>query len=86
MTFDLFVCRFLCRLAAGRTYEGEFLDITEIKRHQAEEFMCITNNGVAPPDTRRVKVTVNCEYINTHTHTYYYRIIKKNLVYHCIRY
>ncbi|XP_026883456.1 igLON family member 5 isoform X2 [Electrophorus electricus] len=43
----------------GRMYEGEFLDITEIKRHQAEEFECITNNGVAPPDTRRVKVTVN---------------------------
>ncbi|XP_048882483.1 LOW QUALITY PROTEIN: igLON family member 5 [Brienomyrus brachyistius] len=39
--------------------EGEFLDITEIKRHQAEEFECITNNGVAPPDTRRVRVTVN---------------------------
>ncbi|XP_076868557.1 igLON family member 5 isoform X2 [Brachyhypopomus gauderio] len=43
----------------GRMYEGEFLDITEIKRHQAEEYECITNNGVAPPDTRRVKVTVN---------------------------
>ncbi len=41
--------------------EGEFLEITEIKRHQAEEFECITNNGVAPPDTRRVKVIVNCK-------------------------
>ncbi|KAI5092379.1 igLON family member 5 precursor [Silurus meridionalis] len=46
-------------LKSGRTYEGEFLDITEIKRHQAEEFVCITNNGVAPPDTHHVKVTVN---------------------------
>ncbi|KAG7469049.1 hypothetical protein MATL_G00124680 [Megalops atlanticus] len=43
----------------GLLSEGEFLDITEIKRHQAEEFECITNNGVAPPDTRRVRVTVN---------------------------
>ncbi|KTF82088.1 hypothetical protein cypCar_00027187, partial [Cyprinus carpio] len=43
----------------GLMREGEFLEITEIKRHQAEEFECITNNGVAPPDTRRVKVTVN---------------------------
>ncbi|XP_016089889.1 igLON family member 5-like [Sinocyclocheilus grahami] len=43
----------------GLMSEGEFLEITEIKRHQAEEFECITNNGVAPPDTRRVKVTVN---------------------------
>ncbi|XP_052002586.1 igLON family member 5-like [Xyrauchen texanus] len=43
----------------GLMSEGEFLDITEIKRHQAEEFECVTNNNVAPPDTRRVKVTVN---------------------------
>lgn len=70
MTFDP-VCLLLffpCWLAAGRTYEGEFLDITEIKRHQAEEFECITNNGVAPPNTQRVKVTVNCESDDTHTH------------------
>ncbi|KAL4657608.1 igLON family member 5 isoform X2 [Arapaima gigas] len=39
--------------------EGEFLDITEIKRHQAEDFECITHNGVAAPDSRRVRVTVN---------------------------
>uniref|UniRef100_A0A673LQK6 IgLON family member 5-like n=2 Tax=Sinocyclocheilus rhinocerous TaxID=307959 RepID=A0A673LQK6_9TELE len=43
----------------GLMSEGEFLEITEIKRHQAEDFECITNNGVAPPDTHRVKVTVN---------------------------
>ncbi|XP_062841430.1 igLON family member 5 [Trichomycterus rosablanca] len=43
----------------GHTYEGEFLDILEIKRNQAEEYECVTNNGVAPPDTHRVKVTVN---------------------------
>ena len=45
----------------GLMSEGEFLDITEIKRHQAEEFECITNNGVTQPDIRKVKVTVNCE-------------------------
>ncbi|XP_056618252.1 igLON family member 5 isoform X1 [Triplophysa dalaica] len=43
----------------GLMSEGEFLEITEIKRNQAEEFECITHNGVAPPDTQRVKVTVN---------------------------
>nr|XP_046158006.1 igLON family member 5-like isoform X1 [Oncorhynchus gorbuscha] len=43
----------------GLMSEGEFLDITEIKRHQAEEFECITNNGVTQPDIRKVKVTVN---------------------------
>ncbi|XP_034144817.1 igLON family member 5 isoform X1 [Esox lucius] len=43
----------------GLMSEGEFLDITEIKRHQAEEFECVTNNGVAQPDIRKVKVVVN---------------------------
>lgn len=45
----------------GLVSEGEFLDITEIKRQQAEDYECITHNGVAPPDQRKVKVTVNCE-------------------------
>lgn len=49
-------------LADGLVSEGEFLDITEIKRQQAEDYECITNNGVAPPDQRKVKVTVNCKY------------------------
>lgn len=51
-------------LADGLVSEGEFLDITEIKRQQAEDYECITNNGVAPPDQRKVKVTVNCKYLS----------------------
>ncbi|XP_034030025.1 igLON family member 5 [Thalassophryne amazonica] len=43
----------------GLVSDGEFLDITEIKRQQAEDYECITNNGVAPPHKRKVKVTVN---------------------------
>ncbi|XP_061573293.1 igLON family member 5 [Cololabis saira] len=43
----------------GLVSEGEFLDITEIKRQQAEDYECITNNGVAPADRRKVRVTVN---------------------------
>ncbi|CAL8248260.1 unnamed protein product [Lota lota] len=43
----------------GLVSDGEFLDITEIRRQQGEDFECITNNGVAPPDTHKVKVTVN---------------------------
>uniref|UniRef100_A0A668A1D0 IgLON family member 5 n=1 Tax=Myripristis murdjan TaxID=586833 RepID=A0A668A1D0_9TELE len=46
-------------LAYGLVSDGEFLDITEIKRQQGEDYECITNNGVAPPDKRKVKVTVN---------------------------
>ncbi|XP_059910224.1 igLON family member 5, partial [Gadus macrocephalus] len=43
----------------GLVSEGEFLDITEIRRQQGEDFECITNNGVAPPARHKVKVTVN---------------------------
>ncbi|XP_066575567.1 igLON family member 5 [Amia ocellicauda] len=43
----------------GLLNEGEFLDITDIKRQQAEEYECITNNGVSAPDIRRVRITVN---------------------------
>lgn len=50
----------------GLVSEGEFLDITEIKRQQAEDYECITNNGVAPPDQRKVKVTVNCKQTSLH--------------------
>lgn len=55
----------MCLLSLdGLVSEGEFLDITEIKRQQAEDYECITHNGVAPPDQRRVKVTVNCKYLS----------------------
>lgn len=57
VTFDIFLISL-----DGLVSEGEFLDITEIKRQQAEDYECITNNGVAPPDQRKVKVTVNCKY------------------------
>ncbi|XP_030014397.1 igLON family member 5 isoform X2 [Sphaeramia orbicularis] len=43
----------------GLVSDGEFLDITEIKRQQAEDYECITNNGVGASDQRKVKVTVN---------------------------
>lgn len=54
MTFDFY-------LIDGTLREGEFLEITEITRQQAQDYECITNNGVAPPDQRKVIVTVNCK-------------------------
>ncbi|XP_067094244.1 igLON family member 5 [Osmerus mordax] len=44
---------------SGLMNEGEFLDITEIKRQQAGEYECVTNNAVAPPSKHKVKVVVN---------------------------
>lgn len=45
----------------GFTSEGEYLEITGITREQAGEYKCITDNGIASPDSRTVLVTVNCE-------------------------
>uniref|UniRef100_UPI00398F0A06 igLON family member 5-like n=1 Tax=Pristiophorus japonicus TaxID=55135 RepID=UPI00398F0A06 len=41
------------------TSEGEYLEITEINRHQAGDYECITSNGLSSPDTKKVRVTVN---------------------------
>ena len=46
----------------GFTSEGEYLEITEINRQQAGEYECITANGVSTPDSKRVLITVNCEW------------------------
>lgn len=47
----------------GFTSEGEILEISDIQRGQAGEYECVTHNGVnSAPDSRRVLVTVNCEY------------------------
>uniref|UniRef100_A0A3Q2P0K2 IgLON family member 5 n=1 Tax=Fundulus heteroclitus TaxID=8078 RepID=A0A3Q2P0K2_FUNHE len=43
----------------GMVSDGEFLDIATIRRDQAEDYECITHNGVAPPDQQKVRITVN---------------------------
>lgn len=52
----------------ARKYEsGEYLEITNITRDQAGDYECGAENDISSPDTKTVKVTVNCEYhILTH--------------------
>lgn len=52
----------------ARKYEsGEYLNITNITRDQAGDYECGAENDISSPDTKTVKVTVNCEY---HTHLF----------------
>jgi len=47
----------------ARKYEsGEYLNITGITRDQAGDYECGAENDIASPDTKTVRVTVNCEY------------------------
>lgn len=48
----------------ARKYDnGEYLNITSITRDQAGDYECSALNDIASPDTKTVKVTVNCEYV-----------------------
>lgn len=50
----------------ARTFEsGENLNITGITRDAAGDYECGAENDIASPDTRTVKVTVNCKYFST---------------------
>ena len=52
-------------LFPARKYDsGEYLNITGITRDQAGDYECSALNDIASPDTKTVKVTVNCKYIS----------------------
>lgn len=52
-------------LSPARKYEsGEYLNITGITRDQAGDYECSALNDIASPDTKTVKVTVNCKYVS----------------------
>lgn len=52
-------------LYPGRKYDsGEYLNITGITRDQAGDYECSALNDIASPDTKTVKVTVNCKYFS----------------------
>ncbi|XP_067874839.1 igLON family member 5 [Heterodontus francisci] len=39
--------------------EGEYLEISQIKRQQAGDYECVSSNGLSSPDTKKVRITVN---------------------------
>lgn len=53
---------FLFLFPAKKYDSGEHLNITGISRDQAGDYECSALNDIASPDTKIVKVTVNCKY------------------------
>lgn len=48
-------------------WEGETLEIARISRLDMGAYLCIASNGVPPSVSKRIKVSVDCEYgaVNT---------------------
>lgn len=63
---------FFLSLTPAKKYDnGEYLNITSITRDQAGDYECSALNDIASPDTKTVKVTVNCEYVYFISPVYY---------------
>lgn len=43
-------------------WEGEVLEMARISRLDMGAYLCIASNGVPPTVSKRVKVSVDCEY------------------------
>lgn len=43
-------------------WEGETLEIARISRVDMGAYLCIASNGVPPSVSKRIKVSVDCEY------------------------
>lgn len=44
-------------------WEGESLELTRISRLDMGAYLCIATNGVPPSVSKRIKVSVDCEYL-----------------------
>lgn len=44
-------------------WEGESLELTRISRLDMGAYLCIASNGVPPSVSKRIKVSVDCEYM-----------------------
>lgn len=49
-------------------WEGETLEISRISRLDMGAYLCIASNGVPPSVSKRIKVSVDCEYDNIFCH------------------
>lgn len=57
-SFNVVILLFL----AVNEWEGDTLEITRISRLDMGAYLCIASNGVPPTVSKRIKVSVDCEY------------------------
>ena len=52
--------------AERREVQGEVLDLIRISRTEMGAYLCIAQNGVPPSISKRIILTVECEYHSPH--------------------
>lgn len=57
-----FILIFLLSIFPVTEWEGETLEIARISRLDMGAYLCIASNGVPPSVSKRIKVSVDCEY------------------------
>ena len=53
----------VCVFAEKSTVSGEVLDLIRISRTEMGAYLCIAQNGVPPSVSKRIILTVECEYL-----------------------
>lgn len=66
-SISFWICRYHFCIRAGwlravTEWEGEVLEIARISRLDMSAYLCIASNGVPPSVSKRIKVSVDCEY------------------------
>ena len=76
MNVFLFACvRVRCTVTE---WEGEVLEIARISRLDMSAYLCIASNGVPPSVSKRIKVSVDCEYACLMTYLASFQTAKKH--------
>lgn len=60
-------------------WEGDTLELTRISRLDMGAYLCIASNGVPPTVSKRIKVSVDCEY---NFYVFFHSTIKINKALH----
>lgn len=61
-----FICIIIYEIFAVSDWDGDTLEISRISRLDMGAYLCIASNGVHPSVSKRIKVSVDCEYARTY--------------------
>lgn len=55
---------FLCLILVSN-FQGEFLKLAKVTRSEMGAYLCIASNGIPPSVSKRIMVSVHCEWRRT---------------------
>ena len=64
----------MCRLYIVTEWEGTHLDLNKVSRYDMAAYLCIASNGVPPTVSKRISLSVECEYRYTLFNFYFFVI------------